>query len=75
MLSQRLDCVIAAGEVGFGARGVDFAVTDLVEKHGGAALAAAKFRDQVVLALRHVFGNRAQAEGADGVFHGVEFAR
>ena len=54
---------------------MDFAVADLVKKNGGAAFAAAKFRDQVVLALRYAFGDRAQAQGADGVFHGSEFAR
>ena len=75
MLSQSLDCVIAAGEVGLRKGGVDFAVADLVKKNGGAAFSSSQFRDQVVLALRHVFGDRAQAEGADGGFHGSEFAR
>lgn len=75
MLSQGVDCVIAAGEVGFREACVDFAVADLVEKNGGAALASAQPWDQVVVALRHAFGDRALAEGADRVFHELEFAR
>ena len=49
MLSQCLNCVIAASQFGLGERRVDFAVADLVKKNGRAALASAQFRDQVVV--------------------------
>ena len=75
MLSQGLDCVIAASQFSFGERRVDFAVADLVKKNGGAAFPSSQFRDQVMVALWHAFRDRAQAQGADGVFHGSEFAR
>ena len=75
MLSQGLDCVIAAGAIGFGERCVDFVVADLVKQNGCTALAAAQAGDQVVLALRNALGDRALAEGADWIFHAAEFAQ
>ncbi len=67
--------MIAAGEIGFRKGGVDFAVADLVKQNSWATLAPTQPWDQVVVALRYAFGDRAQAKGADGVFHNAEFAR
>ena len=64
---QRLDGVVVAGEFGFGQGGVDFLVTDLMQEHGWAVLAAPKPGDQVVQALRRVRRDRAAAEGANRV--------
>ena len=59
--------MVGAGEFGLGQGGVDFVVTDLVQKNGRPALAAPELGDEVVLALRHVPGDRAAAERAEGV--------
>ena len=70
MRAQRLGRVVAAGKLGFGQRGVDLVVADLVDKDRGAALAAAQFRDQVMQALLRAGRDRTQAERAEGqVFH------
>ena len=58
--------MIVAGQFGFTQGGVDLVVTDLVQKHGGPALAASEFGDKVVLALADIPGDRAAAEGAGG---------
>ena len=58
-----------AGKFGFGEGGVDFIVTDLMNKNGRAAFASAQFGREVVLALLGVRRDRAVAEGADGMAH------
>lgn len=70
MLAQRLNRVIVAGKLGFRERGVDFVVANLVEKHRRTTLAASKFRDEMMQALRRLRRDRAAAEGTDGNTHG-----
>lgn len=70
MGSQRLDRVVAPGEVGLGQGRVDFLVADVMQKDGRPALSAAQPWRQVMQALRHVRRNRAPAQGTDRVvFH------
>lgn len=71
MLAQRLDCVIGAGKFGFGQRGVDFTMANLMQQNGRPAFSAPELRDKVVQALGHVRRDRATAEWTVGCFaHG-----
>lgn len=75
MGAQAFGCVVVARQFGFCQRGVDFAVTDMVQQNNRAALAAFEFGDQVMQRLRHIRRDRAQAKRADGyvcAFHGVQ---
>ncbi len=64
---QGVDCVEIAGQFAFAEAGVDFAVTDLVQKDGLAALAAARPGHEVVQALMCPGRDRATAKRANRV--------
>lgn len=61
MRPQGLGGMIVAGKFGFGKRGVDFAVANMVHQDNGPAFAAFEFRDQMMQALRDTAWDRAAA--------------
>ena len=65
MLAQRFGCVIVPGKLGFGQGRMDLVVTNLMEKNRRSTLAAPKFRDEVVKALRDVRRDRTATERAN----------
>lgn len=67
--AQSVDRVIGAGKLGFGKRGVDFVVADLVEPHRWTTFAAAKTGNEVMLALPRMGRDGPVAERADGIAH------
>ncbi len=71
MASQGFGRVVNSGKLGFGQRGVDFVVTNLVDQDCWTALAAAQFGDKVMQALRGIRQDGTVTERAYGVvFHG-----
>lgn len=68
MRAQGLDRRVVAGQFRLAERGVDLVVANLVQKHGGTALAAAQFRHKVMPALRDTGRDRPVAQWADGDF-------
>ena len=73
MGAQGLDRAETARQFGFGQRGVDFLVANLVQQHGGSALASFEFWDQMMQTAT-AFGDRAVAKRADliAVRHDME---
>ena len=61
MGAQRVDAAEVACKLGLGQGGVDFPVADVMQQHGGAALAALELGDQVMTALRDVRRDRTVA--------------
>ena len=68
MGAQRLDGVVTAGKFGFGQRGMDFGMADLVQKNGRPLLSAAQTGDEMMQALRRLRRDRAVAKRADRRF-------
>lgn len=64
---ERFDRRVAAGELGFRERGVDFIMTDLMQERGRAAASASGFRDEMMEALACLWRDRAATERADRV--------
>ena len=71
MGAQGIDAGKVPGKLRLAQAGVDLAMTDVMQKHGRAALAAFQFRDQVMPALFDGRRDRAVAEGADRIGHGT----
>lgn len=69
MGTQGGDGVVIARQVGFRQGRVDLAVTDLVQEHRLAALAAAQARDEMMPRLRHIRRDRAVTERAGRISH------
>ena len=76
MCAQGFDRTVTAREFGFGQRGVNFFVADLVQQNGGSSLATFEFWDQMVHAAAP-FRDRAVAKRADriGCQHGMAESR
>lgn len=71
MRLQGLDHVVGPCQFSLRQSCEDLVVTNLVQKYGRPALAAAQFRDEVVQALPRFGRNRAKAEGTDRIAHGM----
>ena len=70
MRPQRCNCRIVFGKLGFGQRGVDFIVTNLVKQNGRAPFASAKLWYEVMKALLGVRRNWPVAQWTDWIVHG-----
>ena len=67
MRPQRLDCAEVPGELRLGERCVYLVVTNLVQPHDRAALAAFELGNKVVQALPGLGGDGSVAQGADRI--------
>lgn len=74
MGAQPVDGVEGPRQLCLGQRRVDLFVTNMVQQHCRAAAPALQLGYKVVLALRHVYGDRPVAQRAKGriVLHGAE---
>ncbi len=67
MIAQGFDGVVNLREFGFGARGVNFFVAQVMQQHRWTTFAAFELWDQVVQALRCAGRDRSPAQPTDRI--------